>query len=51
MVGKHAELGIDMKPHMPTAPANSKTVIVKDHVWWGDHEVELTERFYAWLAK
>jgi putative spermidine/putrescine transport system substrate-binding protein len=51
MVGKHAELGIDMKPHMPTAPANSKQVIVKDHLWWADHEVELTERFYAWLAK
>jgi len=51
MVSKHAELGIDMKPHMPTAPENSKRVQVKDHIWWGDHEVELTERFYAWLAK
>ena len=50
-VGKHAELGIDMKPHMPTAPENMKHVILKDHVWWGDHEVELTERFNAWLTK
>lgn len=51
MVGKHAELGIDMKPHMPTAPANSKRVIVKNHMWWADNQVELTERFNAWLAK
>jgi len=51
LVGKHAELGIDMKPHMPTAPANSKHVIVKNHLWWADHEVELTERFNAWLAE
>jgi len=51
MVGKHAELGIDMKPHMPTAPANSKRIIVKDHLWWADHQVELTERFNAWLAR
>lgn len=51
LVGKHAEFGIDMKPHMPTAPENMKHVILKDHVWWGDHEVELTERFNAWLTK
>ncbi len=51
LVGNHAELGIDMKPHMPTAPENSKRVVVKNHLWWADHEVELTERFNAWLAK
>jgi putative spermidine/putrescine transport system substrate-binding protein len=51
LVGMHAELGIDMKPHMPTAPQNSKRIIVKNHIWWGDNEVELTERFNAWLAR
>ena len=51
MVSTHAELGIDMKPHMPTALENSKQIIVKDHSWWADHEVELTERFHAWLAR
>ena len=51
LVGKHAELGIDMKPHMPTDPANSKTVLVFDYVWWADHRAELNERFNAWLAK
>ena len=51
LVGKHAELGIDMKPHMPTNPVNAKTTLVKNHTWWADYEVELTERFNAWLAK
>ncbi len=51
LVGKHAELGIDMKPHMPTDSKNSKTVLQFDYVWWADHRAELDERFNAWLAK
>jgi len=50
MVGKHAELGIDMAPHMPTSPDNAKHVILKNVLWWADHKDELTERFEAWLA-
>ncbi len=51
LVGKHAELGIDMKPHMPTDPANAKTVLQFDYVWWADHRAEMDERFNAWLAQ
>ena len=51
LVGKHAELGVDMKPHMPTDPANSKTVLLSNYVWWADHQTELTDKFNAWLAK
>ena len=51
LVGKHAELGIDMKPHMPTNEANAKTILNFDYVWWADHRAELDERFNAWLAK
>jgi len=50
LVGKHAELGIDMNPHMPTAPENAKHTILKDVVWWADHVDELRERFEAWVA-
>ncbi len=50
LVGKHAELGIDMAPHMPTDPANSKTTIIKNVNWWADHIDELRERFEAWVA-
>ncbi len=51
MVGKHAVLGIDMKPHMPTTPANAKNTLLTNYAWWADHKDELSERFEAWLAK
>lgn len=51
LVGKHAKLGIDMAPHMPTNPANSKTALLFNYEWWADHRAEMDERFNAWLAK
>ena len=51
LVGEHAELGIDMKPHMPTNPENAKNVILTNYEWWADHTEELDERFQAWLAQ
>lgn len=51
LVGKHGKLGIDMKPHMPTAAANSKTQLLLNYEWWADNRASLDERFNAWLAK
>ena len=51
LVGKHAELGIDMAPHMPTAPANSKRVVLNNFAFWADNKDDLLERFNAWLAR
>ncbi|HMB76358.1 MAG TPA: extracellular solute-binding protein [Kiloniellaceae bacterium] len=51
LVGKHADLGIDMAPHMPTNPANAKNTLLFNYVWWADHQDELEERFQAWLAQ
>ena len=51
MVGQHAELGIEMGPHMPTAPENSKNVLVYQIEWWADNRASFDERFNAWLAK
>ena len=51
LVGKHAILGIDMGPHMPTHPDNTKNVVLHDHEWWADHRDELDARFEAWLAR
>jgi len=50
-VGNHADLGIDMKPHMPTDPNNAATIFDFDYVWWADHRAELDEVFNTWLAK
>ena len=51
LVSTHAETGIDMKPHMPTAPENFKNALQNDFEFWADHQDELNERFNAWLAK
>jgi putative spermidine/putrescine transport system substrate-binding protein len=51
LVGKHADLGIDMGPHMPTNPENAKTTLLFNYVWWADNRASLDERFAAWLAQ
>lgn len=51
LVSKHATLGIEMAPHMPTDPANAKNVLIYDYEWWADNRDELDKRFQAWLAK
>ncbi len=49
MVGKHAELGIEMAPYMPTAPENAKTTLIYNYDWWAAHRDKLDERFHTWL--
>ena len=51
LVGKHATLGIEMGPHMPTDPANSKNVIYYNFEFWADHRDDIDAKFQAWLAK
>ncbi len=51
LVGDHAELGIDMKPHMPTSEENAKHSLINNYGWWADNRGSLDERFAAWLAK
>lgn len=50
LIGKHAEAGIDMGPHMPTAADNFKTAIQNDFEFWADRQDELNNRFNSWLA-
>ncbi len=49
-VGQHAELGIDMAPHMPTDPANMTGAFVTNYLWWADYRDEMDARFQSWLA-
>lgn len=51
LIGKHAEAGIEMAPHMPTSPENFGNAIQNDFEFWADHQDELNERFNAWLAQ
>ena len=50
LVGKHAELGIEMGPHMPTNPDNMEASFMTDFDFWADNKDELNERFQAWIA-
>ena len=51
LVGKHAELGIDMAPHMPTDPENAKNTFLYNYEFWADYRDDIEGKFQAWLAK
>lgn len=51
LVGTHAELGIEMAPHMPTDPGNAQNTFVNNYTWWADYRDDLDARFQAWLAQ
>ena len=51
LVGKHATLGIDMAPHMPTSPTNAKHTLLYNYNFWADNVDDLNEKFASWLNK
>ncbi len=51
LVSTHAELGIEMAPHMPTDPDNAKNTFLYNYEWWADYRDDLDARFQAWLAQ
>jgi len=51
LVGKHADLGIDMAPHMPTDPNNAKNTFLYNYEFWADYRDDIDGKFQAWLAK
>jgi len=51
LVGKHADLGIEMAPHMPTDPENAKNTFLYNYEFWADYRDDIDARFQAWLSK
>ncbi len=51
LVGKHATLGIDMAPHMPTNEANAFNPFIYDYEWWADHRDDIDAKFQSWLIQ
>ena len=51
LVGQHADLGIDMAPHMPTAPNNAKNTFLYNYEFWADYRDDIDAKFQAWLAQ
>lgn len=50
LVGKHADLGIDMAPYLPTAPENAKNVLIYNYDWWAQNRDRIDQRFRQWIA-
>jgi putative spermidine/putrescine transport system substrate-binding protein len=50
-VGKHADFGIDMKPHMPTQADNARTTLIYNYDWWAAHRDRVDARFQEWLTE
>ena len=51
LVATHVDLGIEMAPHMPTAPENARNGFLFNYEWWADHRDELDARFQSWLGQ
>ena len=51
LVSTHAETGVDMRPHLPTSPANFETAILKDTEWYASLYDRIKARFAAWLGE
>ncbi|THH35937.1 extracellular solute-binding protein [Aliishimia ponticola] len=51
LVGQHADLGIEMAPHMPTDPENSKNTFLFNYEFWADYRDDIDAKFQAWLAQ
>jgi len=51
LVSTHADLGIEMAPHMPTNPENMTRYLVNDIGWWADNQDEVEATFQNWLAQ
>jgi putative spermidine/putrescine transport system substrate-binding protein len=51
LVSTHADLGIEMAPHMPTNPDNQGNILVNNIEWWADNQDEVEARFQAWLTQ
>jgi putative spermidine/putrescine transport system substrate-binding protein len=51
LVSTHADLGIEMGPHMPTNPENQKRFLSNNILWWADNQDDLEAKFQAWLSQ
>jgi putative spermidine/putrescine transport system substrate-binding protein len=51
LVSTHADLGIEMAPHMPTNPENQKNYLVNNIEWWADNQDDVEARWQTWMAQ
>lgn len=49
LIGKHAEVNVDMAAYVPTVSRNFQNALKIDATWWSDREAKLKQRFSDWL--
>lgn len=50
LVGSNPENQADMRPYLPTAPANFTRALEVDPDWWALHGAQMQARWKAWLS-
>lgn len=48
LVGPNPENQVDMRPHLPTLPANFFRALAVDPDWWANHGAALQAHWAAW---
>ena len=51
LVGKHADLRLDMGQQKRTEPKNAKTTLLFNYEFWADNRDDIDAKFQAWLTK
>ena len=51
LVTTHIGSGVDLGPHLPTAPENMEHALRSDWRWWSDNHDEMDELFRAWIDR
>lgn len=51
LVGRNPELGIAMRPFLPTAPEHFASAFAVDDAWWQSHGAEISRRWDAWRRR
>ena len=51
MVGTFQGTDVEMMPNLPTSEQNLQNALQSSYEFWADREIELNERFNAWLAQ
>lgn len=50
LVGMSHDGKVNMADHMPSHPDNMQNAVASSYEYWVDHDIELNERFNAWLV-
>lgn len=51
LVKRHASVGIDLTPYLPTRPENMARAVPFDAAWWDENGTQIDARFASWVEE